>query len=159
MVTHVESVLRETCNRLVIFDAGIARVFEGDYDTFLRRFGWSEEAGSRDTGERKKNENRKDKRRGRAQLIQQRSALLKPLRSQMERNEKLIITIEEKAKSTEQRLIQASETGDGEQISQLSQELKNMRASIDTAFHKLEEASREHDKVEQQFDAKLEPDE
>ncbi len=155
MVTHIESVLRETCNRLVVFDAGIARVFEGDYDTFLHRFGWSEEADSRGTGERKKNDNRKDKRRERAQLIQQRSALLKPLRSQMERNEKLIITIEEKAKGTEQRLIQASEAGDGEQISRLSQELKNMRNSIDTAFHKLEEASKEHDQIEQQFDEKL----
>ena len=158
MVTHVESVLRETCNRLVVFDAGIARVFEGDYDTFLRRFGWNEEADSGIGTDRKKSENRKDKRRERARLIQQKSALLKPLRAQIDRNEKLIITIEEKAKSTEERLIQASEQSHGDQIAQLSQELKNMRNSIDLAFHKLEEASKEHDQVEQQFDAKLNSD-
>jgi ATP-binding cassette subfamily F protein 3 len=155
MVTHIESVLRETCNRLVIFDAGITRVFEGDYDAFLRRFGWSEEAESGSAIPRKKNENRKGKRRERAQLIQQRSSLLKPLKETIERNEKLITTLEEKSKITEALLITASGTGDGDQISRLAQELKNMRSSIDIAFHKLEQASTEHDRIKGEFEQKL----
>jgi len=155
MVTHIESVLRETCNRLVIFDAGITRVFEGDYDAFLQRFGWSEEAESGTATPRKKNENRKGKRRERAQLIQQRAALLKPLKETIERNEKLITTLEEKAKITEALLITASGAGDGDQISRLAQELKNMRSSIDIAFHKLEQASTEHDRIKGEFEQKL----
>ena len=80
---------------------------------------------------------------------------MKPLKEIIERNEKFIMTLEEKAKKTEALLITASGAGDGDQISRLSQELKNMRSSIDVAFHKLEQASTEHDRIEGEFEEKL----
>ncbi len=156
MVTHIESVLRETCNRLVIFDAGTVRVFEGTYDDFLRRYGWSsEDQPIEDKGPRKRRENRKDLKRERAELIRERSQVLKPLKQTIESNEKLITMLEEKVKITEADLITASESGDGEAIASLAQELNNLRASIDRAFEKFEVASEEHDRLEADFKDKL----
>ncbi|OUU19880.1 MAG: hypothetical protein CBC13_11860 [Planctomycetia bacterium TMED53] len=156
MVTHVESVLRETCNRLVIFDDGKVRVFEGTYDDFLRRHGWSnEDQPLEDKGPRKRRENRKDLKRERAELIRERSQTLKPLKQTIESNEKLIMMLEEKVGKTEANLIEASESGDGEAIASLAQELNNLRASIDRAFEKFEVASEEHDRLEAEFNEKL----
>ena len=156
MVTHVESVLRETCNRLVIFDDGKVRVFEGTYDDFLRRHGWSsEDQPVEEKGPRKRRENRKDLKRERAELIRERSQALKPLKQTIDSNEKLIMMLEEKVEKTEADLIAASESGDGEAIASLEQELNNLRASIDRAFEKFETASEEHDRLEAEFREKL----
>ncbi|MGE4619791.1 MAG: ATP-binding cassette domain-containing protein [Planctomycetota bacterium] len=157
MVTHVESVLRETCNRLVIFDNQKVRVFEGGYEDFLRRFGWSTEQEEGSTTTRKKGENRKSQRRERAQLIEERSRLLKPLRATIDNNESLVMKVEEQAKLTETLLIKASEQGDGEEISRLSLKLKNQRESIEKAFQKLEKASEEHQRIQLEFEERLGP--
>ena len=52
-------------------------------------------------------------------------------------------------------MIAASESGDGEAIASLAQELNNLRASIDRAFEKFETASEEHDRLEAEFREKL----
>ncbi|MEC9476725.1 MAG: ABC-F family ATP-binding cassette domain-containing protein [Planctomycetota bacterium] len=155
MVTHVESVLRETCNRLVIFDAGKVRVFEGGYDDFLRRYGWSGEQDQEVTKPRKKSENRKIQRQERAQLIEERSRLLKPLKDTIQSSESLVMKVEEQLQKTEALLIEASEAGDAEEISRLSLKLKNQRDSIDKAFKNLESASEEHDRIQQEYDERL----
>ncbi|PCJ14277.1 MAG: ABC transporter ATP-binding protein, partial [Planctomycetota bacterium] len=155
LVTHVESVLRETCNRLVIFDEGKVRVFEGNYDDFLRRHGWSSELEERSRAANKKRGNRKDQRRERAQLIQERSRLLKPLRNEMERNDNFIDALGKKSKQTETQLIDASQQGKTNEIASLSVQLKNLQDSIEKAFQKLEEATDEHDRIQADFDARL----
>lgn len=159
MVTHVESVLRETCNRLVIFDEGKVRVFEGNYDDFLRRHGWSSELEERARSARKKRGNRKDQRRERARLIEERSRQLKPLRDEMQRNENFIDALGEKSKQTETQLIEASQQGNANEISSLSLQLKNLQDSIEKAFKKLEEATNEHDRIQADFDARLDEEE
>ena len=63
--------------------------------------------------------------------------------------------LEEKVEKTEADLIAASESGDGEAIASLAQELNNLRASIDRAFEKFETASEEHDRLEAEFREKL----
>ena len=43
MVTHNEYFLKEIANKLIIFDNDKTFVFEGGYDDFLRKIGWSDE--------------------------------------------------------------------------------------------------------------------
>jgi len=43
MVTHSEEMLDALCNRLLVFDGGDVRIFEGSYREFLQNVGWSEE--------------------------------------------------------------------------------------------------------------------
>ena len=42
MVTHDEYFLREVANKLIIFDNDKVSVFEGGYDDFLKKVGWSD---------------------------------------------------------------------------------------------------------------------
>ena len=43
MVTHDEHFLREVANKLIIFDNDKTFLFEGSYDDFLEKIGWSDE--------------------------------------------------------------------------------------------------------------------
>ncbi len=43
MVTHDEYFLREIANKLIIFDNDKVSVFEGSYDDFLEKVGWTDE--------------------------------------------------------------------------------------------------------------------
>ena len=43
IVTHSEYFLKEIANKLIVFDDGKVTVFEGTYDDFLRKVGWSDE--------------------------------------------------------------------------------------------------------------------
>jgi ATP-binding cassette subfamily F protein 3 len=43
MVTHDEYFLREIANKLIIFDNDKVSVFEGSYDDFLEKIGWTDE--------------------------------------------------------------------------------------------------------------------
>ena len=46
MVTHDEDLLRALATRLIVFDGGRVRVFDGTYDEFLERVGWETEKSS-----------------------------------------------------------------------------------------------------------------
>lgn len=43
MVTHDEYFLREVANKLIVFDNGKVNIFEGSYDDFLDKVGWTDE--------------------------------------------------------------------------------------------------------------------
>jgi ATP-binding cassette, subfamily F, member 3 len=43
MVTHDEYFLREVATKLIVFDNDKTFVFEGTYDDFLEKIGWSDE--------------------------------------------------------------------------------------------------------------------
>jgi ATP-binding cassette subfamily F protein 3 len=43
MVTHDEYFLREVANKLIVFDDDRVSVFEGTYNDFLEKVGWTDE--------------------------------------------------------------------------------------------------------------------
>ncbi len=43
IVTHSEKLLREVCDRLIVFSKNGASYFDGTYDDFLEKIGWDEE--------------------------------------------------------------------------------------------------------------------
>ncbi len=54
MVTHNEMFLRALAERLIVFQENKITVFEGDYESFLKKVGWSEERDERKEAEEKK---------------------------------------------------------------------------------------------------------
>jgi len=48
MVTHNEMYLRALAERLVVFQDNKIEMFEGDYESFLQKVGWSEEKAEAD---------------------------------------------------------------------------------------------------------------
>ena len=153
LVTHNERVLHALANRLVIFDRGRARVFEGTYQNFLERLGWSDEDEGR--GERVERESKKEQRRRRAEIVAERSRVLKPLKTRMDELEKTVIALEEQLEAVNRDLLEASEKGDREAIVRLSRDLGQLRAAIDRRFEELERVTTEHDAKARELDGRL----
>ncbi len=172
MVTHSEMVLRALATRLVVFDGGQVRVFEGTYEEFLARVGWSGEdaAAKKNSGRPGKNkdpndggrtsggrgkEKEKETRRARAELVAERSRVLGGLQSRIREAEENIIGLEEQVESDSLGLISASAKGDGEEIKRLSRSLSEAKGKIERLFEDLAAATAELEARRLEFEARL----
>lgn len=153
IVTHSEMLLRRLATKLIIFHQGGAEFFLGGYDDFLEKIGWEEEVGS----EKKKKPklSKKEIQKLRADLIKERSTILKPFKKEIESLEKNITKHEAALKRKNDELVNASESGDGERINTLSKELSILENIVDSDFEKLAEIQEEHDQKEDEFNSKL----
>ncbi|MBF0559847.1 MAG: ABC-F family ATP-binding cassette domain-containing protein, partial [Nitrospirae bacterium] len=118
IVTHSEMILHALASRLVVFDAGQVRVFEGTYQDFLDRVGWSNEAGEENAGVTEESGqrnglSRKDIRRQRAAIIGERSRVLGALNTKITEKEATIMELERKVNDETGVLLDASLKGDG----------------------------------------------
>ena len=158
LVTHSEAMLHRICNRLIIFDDGKVRLHESGYQDFLDRIGWAEESATRNeapAAPTKKRVNRKELRRERAALIAERSKLLKPLASEIEKAEARITELESEIETLSTALIDASTAQDRDKITQLSSDLHQAKKEEERLFARLEEATTEHDRLSADFESKL----
>ena len=158
IVTHSEMILRRVANRLVVFDGGQVRVFEGGYQAFLDRVGWVKEK-SEDglaTPTNKMRRNRKELRRLRAEIIAERSKLLKPLQTRIGDLEKAIIGREEEAKQVEALLCDTATWSEAESIATLERRSRALKVEIQNLFDELDRLTTQHDSVQPEFEKRLE---
>ena len=158
IVTHSEMILHALATRLIVFDGGTVRIFEGTYQDFLDRVGWQGEGEK--TGGLKKSPpeekiTRKDLRKLRADIITDRSRVLAPLQSRIAQIETEIVRLEAECAKAENDLVTASGNGDWQTISDRSQALNEAKAEIDNLFHELAELSETLDKKSWEFDQRL----
>lgn len=159
IVTHDEMILRRIATKLILFQGGNAQFFDGTYDEFLEKVGWEDE---RDLRAVKKEPDsagaalsKKDIRRLRSQIIQERSSMLGPLKQKIEAVERDICNYEKEIERIHEELIAASREKQSEKCAQLSIELKQMQAKIDELFIALEKTSLEHDRLLKMFEERL----
>jgi ATP-binding cassette subfamily F protein 3 len=167
IVTHSELILNNIATRLIVFDGGKVELFEGTYQEFLDRVGWANEReaeASRPSSRQNKlvptifkrgNFNKKEMRRLRAQLNEDRSKTLVPLQTKIAELEKTIMLLEKDVERESQALVEASEKGDGEAISKLSITIHNLNAKIETLFKELESLTAEHDAKAKELEERL----
>jgi len=158
LVTHSELILRRVANRLVVFDGGQIRVFEGGYQEFLERVGWREEQKSQNQVSKRTSErgrSRKELRRLRAEIVAERSKRLKPLKTRIEEVEKEMAAREEEAKQVEAWLCEAATEGERESIAKLVQRSRVLKPEIQDLFEELEELINEHDRLKPEFEKRL----
>ncbi len=161
IVTHSEMILHALATRLVVFDAGTVKVFEGTYQDFLERRGWTDEGdasagdGRRDTEKKSNGVDRKELRRIRAELIDGRSRILVPLMARISEVEQAIMRLEESMNQDTQSLVKASAQGNGKSIGRLSMSVHKARGEIDILFDELEILTKELDARSQEFEEKL----
>jgi ATP-binding cassette subfamily F protein 3 len=158
IVTHSEMILQALATRLIVFDGGTVRIFEGTYQDFLDRVGWQGEREK--TGELKKSPpeekiTRKDLRKLRADIITDRSRTLTPMQNRITKIEADIVRLEEECAKAEKDLVTASGGGDWQTISDRSQKLNEAKAEIDGLFHELAELSEILDIKSREFDQRL----
>jgi len=155
IVTHSEKLLREVCDRLIVFSKNGASYFDGTYDDFLEKIGWDEE----ETEEKVKKTpkvNKKENKKLRASIIQERNKQTSPLKKTIEKLETSIIEIEDLLEAEQAELMQASNQGDNSKIIELSQKISKYEKEIEQKFELLEENQLKLDEIIAQYDKKLE---
>lgn len=160
IVTHSEQLLRDVVNKLVIFRKNSAEFFEGDYDDFIRKVGWEEEdqIQAPEKSVEKKSENKlskKEYKRLRSEIISERSKVLGPLKKRSEELEKTIIESEEEMESLNEKMVEASQSGDGSLITELSQKIGKIQISLADVYDQLEQVSTSLEEKTTHFESRL----
>jgi len=157
IVTHSEMILNAIANRLIVFDGGEVNLFEGTYQDFLERVGWQGEEnspGKRGGGKRvEKSPKGKETRKERADLVVERSKILKPIEKRIKETEKRIEELEGSVKAHNDLLVAASNANDGEKISKLSWDLHGFKQEIDRLFERLEHLTKELEDKSKELEA------
>ncbi|MEA3553042.1 MAG: ABC-F family ATP-binding cassette domain-containing protein [Campylobacterota bacterium] len=159
IVTHSEELLRQVCDRLIIFSKDGAQYFDGNYDDFLEKIGWEEEGVSSSEIEVKSCEpkvNKKENKKLRSALITERNKLTSPLKKEVEKLENSIMEIEDELEGHHEELIQASNAGDNSKIMDISRVVTTLEKEVEDKFELLEEKQTSFDEITQEYDIKLE---
>ena len=163
VVTHDEELLHAFANRLVVFDGGTCRIFEGTYADFLEKVGWASEkkpGGSNYANIKVSNIDVKGDaggngnaanpvprasmdRKARADYIAERSKVIKPLEKEIARLEAEIAKAEELGGELEAKLVTASESGDGATITAIAKDMDDNKKKVDQLYEDWEKTSAE----------------
>lgn len=157
VVTHDEELLHAFANRLVVFDGGKCRIFEGSYADFLEKVGWASEkkpGGTESANIKVSNidvttdagnqaPRAKEDRKARADYIAERSKVIKPLEKEIARIEADIAKAEDLGKELEAKLVAASESADGAAITSIAKDMDDNKKTIDNLYEAWEVKSAE----------------
>lgn len=158
IVSHSEELLRRVADRLIIFAKEGAEYFDGGYDLFLEKIGWDEQD-EEEKGTKEKpapKVNKKENKKLRAALIQERNKLTSPLKKEIEKLEKFIMETEELIQAHHAELITASNNSDSSKVMELSKLVSDEENEVEAKFERLEEAQNELDEITQDYEEKLE---
>ncbi|MGD9233424.1 MAG: ATP-binding cassette domain-containing protein [Desulfobacterales bacterium] len=164
MVTHNEMFLHALAERLIVFQNHRIDVFEGTYQRFLEKYGWSDETENPEADpngvDPPKESNlkltRKEKRRIRSEFVAERSRALKPIEQRILSIENRIEKHENDLDGLNADLLAASQAGDGEKIGVLSRSIHSCRSAIDNLFEELEKYTIALEEQKTIFEEKLE---
>ena len=166
IVTHNEMFLHALAQRLIVFQNDSCYVFEGTYQDFLDKGGWSEEQGEHplqkptpkiaaiEKAEAKIS--KKEMRRRRSEIITSRGQTLKPIEERITQVENEIESHEANIKDCNSALEEASYAEDGPRIVKLSQSIHDSQTAIDTLFDELAELTRTYEEQSALHDQRLE---
>ena len=152
LVSHSEEFVDRLADKLVVFKDGNAQLREQEYAEFLQREGWgpARMAVSGDADEKKGS--RKEDRRLRAKLVEERSKRLNPLKKRLSAVEERIAKLEAEVSGLHAELEASSSAGDGQRIVELSKKLSEAENARDDAFEKWLLASQELEEAQKEFE-------
>ncbi|OPZ58821.1 MAG: putative ABC transporter ATP-binding protein YheS [Deltaproteobacteria bacterium ADurb.Bin510] len=157
MVTHNEMFLHAIAERLVVFDGGKVEVFEGGYQDFLDRVGWSEEnEGAQRIEAPADKSSRKDLRRQRSEIITERGKLLKPLETRIAELEDRIQALDERLRDLSHELQAAAEQCDGAAVHRVSLAIQEAETLNEQLFDELAAVTEDYEQLRAEFDQRLE---
>ena len=139
LVTHIERVLSAMATKLIVFDGGAVKVFDGGYGDFLDRVGWQAEGGegASPRASRQRPAKGRDARRQRAEIVARRSKEIGALRSAVEAIEAEIVLLESRLPLDEESLIEASRRNDGNAIRTLKTTTFAARIRIEGLYREM----------------------
>ncbi len=139
MVTHNEEFLHSIATKLIIFDRDEVSVFDGTYQDFLEKTGWEDEGSKIKTKTSQKIlvKNKDEIKKLRAEIIQEKSRILKPLEEKIKSLETCITKKEEEFNLNTQQLIEASEKGNISFLAEGSKLNKTLQSEIESLYTEL----------------------
>jgi len=154
IVTHSEELLKQVCDRLVIFTNDGAKYFDGGYKEFLEKTGWEDEFQEEKSKPKPKSNNKENKKR-RAELVTQRNKTTLPLRKKVEKLENEIVQLEAKIELNHIELIELSHKNDSFALIELSKNVALDESRVETLFLEFEEVQTELDEILEEYDKKI----
>ena len=154
IVSHSEELLRRVADRLIIFAKDGAEYFDGGYDLFLEKIGWDEDDVEQ-TNSTSKNNSKKENKKLRSALIQERSKATSALKKEVESLEKFIMKTEDVLEKEHEELNEASASGDNSKIMELSSSIGKAEAEVEEKFERLEVSQTELDDLLEFYEKKL----
>lgn len=164
IVTHSEALLRRVASRLVIFRKNGAEYFDGGYDLFLEKMGWETEDNTDDIEENKKVQststqapkiNKKELKKLRTEIIQERNKLTTPLQKECDKLEDAIMLNEEQLALYHDSLIEASNSAENSKIMEFSQLISKLETQVESDFESLEISQSKLDELTTHYEDKL----
>ncbi len=155
LVTHNELFLRAIAQRLIIFQNNTISIFEGDYERFLEKVGWSGESDLSKTGYDEQSEtriNKKELRRIRSQLLQEKQTVCRPLQERIEHIENEIMHYDNLLKQYHDEIISASQLQKSSEIQRLSIEINKLEKKLHSLYDELEELIELHEEKNRHYD-------
>jgi len=164
MVTHNEMFLHALAERLIVFQHGAIRIFEGTYQRFVESGGWeedeilyspSEEKRLSKPSEQATRLTKKARRQKRSEIISERGSVLGPLQKRISKVEDEIEAQEKRLAELSEEMIEASQTQDAARIEKLSYAIHTGRPVVEELFEELENLTTELDGAEARFEERL----
>lgn len=154
IVSHSEELLRRVADRLIIFSKEGAEYFDGGYDLFLEKIGWDEDD-IEEVKAKSSTSSKKENKKLRSALIQERSKATSALKKEVEKLESDIMKTEEKLELNHKALEEASSSGDNSKIMELSSLIGTDEQEVEDKFEQLELAQTQLDEIIVDFEKKL----
>jgi ATP-binding cassette subfamily F protein 3 len=156
MVSHDEHILYSLAEKLIIFDGGGTYFFDGGYQDFIEQKGWADEAlDIKIPAVPKTKADFEKKKKQKAIIIQERSAVLNSLKKEIQKLEQNIFEVEEQVEKNNESLIKAAIDKDIALLAQLPKDNKALEASIEQLYTDLASKSAQHDDKVKEYDKKL----
>ncbi|MCP4690467.1 MAG: ABC transporter ATP-binding protein, partial [Desulfobacterales bacterium] len=162
MVTHNEMFLHALAERLIVFKPEGVEVFDGGYARFLEERGWEEEGGASRGGRKIHSLSRtigtmtkKEIRKKRSRIIADKSRVLKPIQKKVDKLEANIEARENERADLNSKMLEASLTGDGAEIADLSRKIHACQAIVDKMYEDLDMHASELDARSEEFEKML----
>jgi len=159
IVTHSEMVLHAVARKLIVFDAGVVKVFEGTYQDFLDRVGWKSEEGDAPQpvaiSTPLPSKNRKNERRLRAGILTERTRTIGPLQKKIHEIEETITRTEKQIHEDTEKILEASVKGDWDMINKLNKAIHGAKNKIDLLFRNLATLTDDLETKTREFEERL----
>jgi ATP-binding cassette subfamily F protein 3 len=158
MVTHNEEMLHAIAMKLIIFDRDKVSVFDGTYQDFLEKTGWQDE-GSKiksKTSQKISGKNKEEIKKLRADIIQEKSRLLKPLEDKIKNLEAEITKKEEELNLNTKQLVELLEKGNVSFLAEVSKINKTLQSEVENLYVELAAAAEKLEKESEHFRKRLE---
>jgi len=155
MVTHSEMLLRRLADALIIFHQGGAEYFDGSYDDFLTKIGWEEEEGVVKPKKTKPKLDKKERKRRRTAIIEEKAKEAKASRTEIKLCEKRLEELEVIEEAHNKALESASNSADNAGMIEHSKAVAQTQAEIEELFERVEIATEALEEINQKYELKL----